>query len=182
MIVRDKENFDFADAKKKFDIWMKKNFAFMNGLELHYMNIPRRIIAEEYIADLDGRIFDYRFFCFNGIPYYVWVDVGSGTKEHKRNIYDLKWNLQNYRVNYPNIIPLPDKPKTFEQMIVLASKLCEGFLFVRVDFYSVNGKIYFGEMTFTPQSGSGQWDDESKNLYYGELIHLPQEPQSKTTD
>lgn len=174
IIVRDKSSLNLNDAKEKFDTWMNKNFAFVWGLELHYMNIPPKIIAEQYIADLDGDIYDYRFFCFNGVPQYVWVDVGSGTRHHKRNIYDLNWTIQNYKVNYPNIVPSPQKPDTFEEMVQCAKVLCEGFAFVRVDFYSVKNHVYFGEMTFTPQSGTGKWDDEEQNKHYGELIKLPE--------
>lgn len=173
VIVTDKSQLDLKETKLKFDTWMSKNFAYNNGLELHYANIPHKIIAEKYISDLDGDIFDYRFFCFNGKPQYIWVDIGSGTSHHKRNIYDMEWNLQAYRVNYPFIDPAPLKPENLEEMIALAEKLCASFAFVRVDFYDVNGKIYFGEMTFTPQGGKGKWDDEKQNEYYGSLITLP---------
>ncbi len=174
IIVTDKSALNISEAKQKFDTWMSKNFAYNNGLELHYANIPHKIIAEEYIADLDGDILDYRFFCFNGKPHYLWVDIGSGTDHHKRNIYDLHWNLQNYKVNYPNINPAPAKPENLDEMVSLAEKLCKDFSFVRVDFYNINGKIYFGEMTFTPQGGKGKWEDEKQNLHYGSLISLPQ--------
>jgi hypothetical protein len=173
IIVKDKALLDRAEAKKKFDAWMKCNFAFCDGLELHYMNIPPKIIAEQYMADLEGDIFDYRFFCFNGKPTYCWVDIGSGTSQHKRNIYDMAWNLQDYGVNYPRIEPAPEKPENFEEMALLAKKMCADFVLVRVDFYSVKGKTYFGEMTFTPQSGQGTWENESYNLSYGDLIKLP---------
>ena len=173
IIVKDKKTFDKVVARKKFSEWMNKRFAFAWGLELHYMNIPPKIIAEQYMADLDGDIFDYRFFCFNGTPRYVWVDIGSGTKHHKRNIYDINWNLQAYQVNYPPILPEPEKPETFEEMVALASTLCRDFAFVRVDFYSIKDKVYFGEMTFTPQSGTGKWGSEEQNRIYGDLIQLP---------
>lgn len=173
IIVKDKKSLDNDVAKSKFDVWMKRNFAFANGLELHYKDIPPKIVVEKYMADLEGDIFDYRFFCFNGKPEYVWVDIGSGTANHRRNIYDLEWNLQDYEVSYPKISPLPEKPDTFEQMKKLAALLCAEFSFVRVDFYSVDGKIYFGEMTFTPQSGAGVWEKDEINYLYGELIHLP---------
>lgn len=173
IVVKDKKKLNIKEAKQKFDNWMHKNFAFTWGLELHYMNIPPKIIAEKYMADLDGDIYDYRFFCFNGTPKYVWVDIGSGTSHHKRNIYDVNWNFQNYHVNYPQIVPAPEKPKTFDEMVRCATILCENFAFVRVDFYSVNDHVYFGEMTFTPQGGVGKWEDETQNRHYGDLIKLP---------
>ena len=176
IIVQSKKLMDRDKSKECFNLWMKRNFAFANGLELHYMNIEPKIIIENYMADFAGDIYDYRFFCFNGEPKYVWVDIGSGTSEHRRNIYDLNWKRQNYLVSYPSIEPEPDMPSTFEKMKSLAQTLCNGFAFVRVDFYSVNESIYFGEMTFTPQSGAGQWEKEDINILYGDLIQLP-EPQ-----
>lgn len=173
IVVKDKNSLNYKDAEKKFNGWMNKNFAFQYGFELHYMNIEHRIIAEPYIGEIDGDIFDYRFFCFNGIPTYIWVDSGSGTPNHKRNIYDINWNLQNYKVNYPHIDIMPPRPKKLNEMIILAQKLSKDFSFVRVDFYYVNDIIYFGEMTFTPQSGVGIWEDQNQDLHYGELLNLP---------
>ncbi len=172
-IIKDKSKMNPAREKEKFDHWIRLNFATQFGYELHYMNIPPKIIAEQYMADFDGTIYDYRFFCFNGVPQFVWVDCGSGTDHHTRSIFDCQWKLQDYLVNYPPITPAPDKPDTFEKMREYAEILSQNFVFVRVDFYSIKGKIYFGEMTFTPQSGTGNWDDEKQNLKYGSLITLP---------
>lgn len=171
-IIQDKAAMNYMAEKMKFDRWMHTNFATEYGYELHYMNIPPKIVAEKYIADMDGTIFDYRFFCFNGIPKFVWVDSGSGTKEHTRTIFDASWNIQDYLVNYPPIEPSPEMPDTFSKMKEFAAILSKEFTFVRVDFYSINGNIYFGELTFTPQSGTGKWNDNEQNLLYGNLITL----------
>lgn len=173
IIVKDKDNLDKEDAKKKFDLWLKLNYAFISGFEMQYLNIPPKIIAEQYIADLDGDIYDYRFFCFAGKATYIWVDIGSGTQQHKRNIYNIDWELQNYHVNYPSLKENLDKPKTFDEMLTCAEKFAKEFTFIRIDFYSVNEKVYFGEMTFTPQSGTGKWESEEQNKIYGNLIKLP---------
>lgn len=172
VIVKDKEKLNIVETKEKFDFWLDQNYAFKNGFELHYKDIVPKIVIEKYMADLDGDIYDYRFFCFNGVPKYIFVDIGSGTRNHLRNVYDLEWNLQEYGVSYPLIMPEPKKPETFEVMKKLAHKLCQEFALVRVDFYSVDNKIYFGEMTFTPQSGIGKWEKEEINRHYGDLIDL----------
>jgi len=172
IVVKDKDKFDAKAAKWKFDSWMNKNFAFWNGLELHYKDIVPKITVEKYIADLDGDVYDYRFFCFNGKVEYVWVDIGSGTSQHYRSIFDSEWNIQNYTVSYPLIIPQPEKPFTLEKMKELASKLSDGFSFVRVDFYSIGEKIYFGEMTFTPQSGLAKWEKSDIDMSYNEKIMI----------
>ncbi len=172
-IVRDKSKINYKKMCKQFNGWLKSNYAYNAGFELQYKNIRSCIIAEEYISELNGEVYDYRFFCFDGKPLYVWVDKGSGTSDHQRNIYNIEWEKQNYRVNYPDISPNPPKPNNYEEMVECAKKLSEGFIFVRVDLYSVDEKVYFGEMTFTPQSGIGDWDNEEINLYYGSLIKLP---------
>lgn len=172
-IIKDKAVMDYKSEKKKFDRWMYTNFATEYGYELHYMNIPPKIVVEKYMADFDGTIFDYRFFCFNGAPKFLWVDTGSGTQKHKRSIFDAFGNIQDYLVNYPAIEPLPEMPDTFSQMKEYAKILSKEFAFVRVDFYSIKGNIYFGELTFTPQSGTGKWNNNEQNLLYGNLITLP---------
>ena len=174
-IVKDKMELNYADIKDKFSKWSSYNFAFRAGLELHYMNIPPRILAEKYMAGLDGVIYDYRFFCFNGEPKYLWLDLGSGTINHQRNIYDIYWNKLEYKVNYPQIENKVEKPECYDEMVVLVRKMCKGFSFVRIDFYVVNKQPYFGEMTFTPQSGQGKWEKEEQNFVYGDLIILPKE-------
>ena len=174
IIVEDKNHFDREQAKKQFDIWLNNNFTFSYGYEFQYMNVPPRIVAEEFLEDFkNDALLDYRFFCFDGKPTYVWVDEGSGTAKHKRNIYSSDWVLQDYCVNYPRIDGTLEKPETFDEMLSIAKKLSSGFAFVRVDLYSLNGRVYFGELTFTPQSGTGRWGDENQNHLYGALISLP---------
>ena len=115
IIVTDKNNFDRAEAKKKMDTWMQKNFAFCAGFELHYKNIKPKIIAEKFI---EGEMHDYRILCFNGEPKIVWddKDVVDRTK-HSRNIYDTEWNLLPVGLVYPRR-NLPDnKPKYLVQIL-----------------------------------------------------------------
>ncbi len=173
VIVTDKAGMDIKEAKRKFDLWMKRNYAYNSGLELHYKNIVPRIVVEEYIENGNDEIFDYRFFCFSGKAYAIWIDIDSGKPTHKRNIYDLDWNLQPLKVNYPNDYKLDKKPKNLKKMIELAEKLSEGIDMVRVDLYEINDKIYFGELTFTPQSGQASWEPAEYNRIYGEQIELP---------
>ena len=85
----------------------------------------------------------------------------------------MNWVLQDYNVSYANIEPQPQKPETFSEMERLSKILSAGFYFVRVDFYSLNNRILFGEMTFTPQGGHGRWNNEEQNLKYGELLQIP---------
>lgn len=174
IIVKDKEHFNIEDARGKFNFWMHRNYAYNSGLELHYKDIPPKIVIEQYIENGDNELFDYRFFCFSGKAYSVWIDVDSGKPTHRRNIYDLEWNLLPLKVNYPNDESLERRPEHLEEMIGLAEKLSEGINMVRVDLYEIAGKIYFGELTFTPQSGQGRWDPPEYNKIYGDQIVIPE--------
>ena len=134
LIVKDKTCIDFQKEKKKFDFWMKEDFAFSGrGYELHYSYIHPKIIAEQYIVDQTGELNDYKFLCFNGKPYYCWVDVGRYS-HHRRYVFDLDWNLQPWnQYTYTQMKEPISKPSNFDEMVKIAKILCEGFDQVRVD-------------------------------------------------
>ncbi|NLI55325.1 MAG: glycosyltransferase [Clostridiales bacterium] len=175
IIVKDKNKLNLTLLKEKFDLWMSKDFAFINGLELHYCNIKPKIIAEEYLhSDVD--IPDYKVLCFNGTPAYIWVDTDRFV-EHKRDIFDLNWDLVPFRIGpYQNNAMIPPKPLLLDNMLRLAKILSNGFSFVRIDFYVYNGKLYFGEMTFTSESGGTRITPQLYDEILGNLLHLPCEP------
>lgn len=154
VIVTDKSKLDMKELKKKFDFWLSEDFAFAGkAFELHYSFITPKIIAEKYVIDSTGELNDYKFLCFNGKPCFVWVDVGRRT-DHRRNIYNIEWKLQPFRQwTYKNTDQPLKKPENYEKMVEIADALCKGFDHVRVDLYNVDGKIYFGEMTFTNGQG-----------------------------
>ena len=170
IIVKNKSELDLKNCREKLNFWMSKNYAFSNGFELQYDGVPPRIIAEKYLPALNGNLFDYRFYCFNGKPQYIWLDVKSGTPEHKRNIYSLDWKLLPMQVMWPPIEETIPPPESLQEMLICAEKLCSGFDFVRVDFYEIDGKPLFGEMTFVPMSGIGM--PEKENIEFGELLQI----------
>lgn len=175
IIVTNKQTFDKQNARNKFKKWLSTDFAYMNGFELHYKAIHPKIIAEQYIETLNKQIFDYRFYTFHGEVVFIWVDLNSGSEEHTRNIYDIHWTLSELKVNYPPIpFPIP-KPKNYDLMLKLATKLSKPFIHARVDFYDLGDKVYFGEITFTPQSGVATWNPPKYNTIYGNYIRLPKE-------
>ena len=153
LIVKDKYKINMRRAKRMFDDWMKTDYAFTNSLQLHYRDIKRKIIAEKYLETNLGELQDYKFLCFDGKPCFCWVDLGRYSK-HTRTVFDMNWKLQPWTqasygiANYD--IPMP---KNFDMMIDIANILSKGFSHVRVDLYNIDGKIYFGEMTFTNGSG-----------------------------
>jgi hypothetical protein len=174
IIVKDKSKLNLEDAKQKIDKWMAEDYAFKGGFELHYSAIPHKIIAEKYLENAGGDLQDYKFLCFDGEPKYVWVDKDRYT-EHKRNLYDLDWNLildKKINTNYKTF-PSCEKPKNYNKMLEFAKLLSKGFPVVRVDFYEYDGKLYFGEMTFTSSSGYEKYEPKEFALECGDMIKLP---------
>ena len=155
-----------------FKDWLSTDFGY-KSLELHYSGIAPKIIAEEYIETEYGELQDYKFLCFGGKPYFCWVDMGRYSN-HTRNVYDLNWELQPWNqeayAHYEKPIP---RPENFEKMIEIATILSQGFSHVRVDLYNVNGKIYFGEMTFTNGGGFDRILPTEYDRKLGDLWQLP---------
>ena len=173
IIVKDKADFDRVAAGKKVKRWLSTDFAYWKDFELHYSAIPPKILIEPYLEDKNGELRDYKFLCFDGEVKYVWVDFDRYSG-HKRNIYDMDWKLQPWNQNtYGNYQGEVPPPENFELMKQIAKKLCQGFIHVRVDLFNVDGKIYFGEMTFTSESGIGRLYPYEYETEIGKLIKLP---------
>ncbi len=174
-IVKDKSKMDIEDARKKFNKWMKRNYAQNGGVELHYKDIPPKIVAEAYIEDSNKELNDYKIMCFNGKPEYIWIDQGRFT-DRTENIYNTKWELQPFLLTYPNSKEEVAPPQNLDKMFELAEILAKDFSLVRVDFYNVDGKIYFGEMTFTSASGVDKFIPSNYNRVWGDMLKLPELP------
>lgn len=173
VIVDDKQKLNIEEAKRKFDRWMSEDYTYKAGFELHYGDITPRIIAEEYMENAGGDIYDYKFYCFDGEVKYVQflMDRKHGLK---MGYFDPDWKLQPFVNNHPQIDEDVPKPDNLDQMIRLAEILSAGFPYVRVDFYRLNdGTIRFGEMTFTPASGTQDWDPPQTNDMLGAMLRLP---------
>lgn len=172
IVVKDKKTFNVNDARNKFNTWMSLNFAFKNGLELHYMNIKPKIICEEYLDNNDD-LYDYKVFCFNGKAESI-MFLSERVKGLKMAFYDLNWNKLPFTYSFPKNEEEIPKPKKLDELILISEKLAEGFAYVRVDFYILNdGSLKFGELTFTSASGSCKWYPPEQNKIYGDLIILP---------
>ena len=165
---------NLAETKEKLDKWLKTNFAFKYGYELHYRDIKPKIIIEKYISNDGKNLYDYKFWCFNGNVKYM--QFRNDFSEHlEMCFYDLHWKKQPFYYDHPLYKPDLPKPDNFSEMVNIAQKLCKGFAFVCVDLYRLNdGSIKFGEMTFTRSSGTGKWCDEKYNYKLGQLIKLPE--------
>lgn len=173
-VVRDKAAMTSKEKRRMRNTiayGMKLNLSSRSG-EAHYEKIKPKIIVEALIGSDDEALRDYKFLCFDGVPYFVWVDIDR-YGNHKRNMYNMNWELQSWNQNiFPNTDePLPPPP-SFEEMVEVARRLSEGFSHVRVDLYNLDGKIYFGEMTFTGAAGLNPIVPESANLMLGNLWNL----------
>lgn len=173
IIVKDKKSFDIQDAKKKFEKWMNTNFAFVYGLELQYMNIRPKIIAEAYLENGNDDLYDYKVFCFNGKAESI-MFLSERKNGLKMAFFDLNWNRIPVSYTFPRNEEEIPKPQNLELLIELAEKLSKGFPHVRVDFYIMNdGSIKFGEMTFSSASGTCKWAPPEQDVIYGNMINLP---------
>lgn len=173
LIVKSKEELNLKRTKRMFEDWMKTDYAFTNSIQLHYREIPRKIIAEKYLETELGELQDYKFLCFDGKPCFCWVDLGRFSK-HTRTVFNMNWELQpwtqaTYGISSHDI----PKPKNFDKMVEIATILSQGFSHVRVDLYNVDGKIYFGEMTFTNGSGLDPIVPEEYDKVLGDYWKLP---------
>lgn len=172
VIVRDKHTLNLKNTRRKFKDWLDTDFGY-KSLELHYSAISPKIIAEEYIETEIGELQDYKFLCFDGQPYFCWVDMGRYS-HHTRNVYNLDWELQPWnQETYAHYEKPIEKPKNFDKMVELVKTLAQGFAHVRVDLYNVDGKIYFGEMTFTNGGGFDRILPMEYDKMLGDLWNLP---------
>src|SRR5699024_283837 len=173
VICHDKSQLNIKRAKKKINKCLRRNYYYL-GREWVYKDINPRIVCESLMVDESGvELKDYKFFCFSGEPKIIQVDFSRFTN-HKRNFYNLEWDLLDLSIKYPNdpntkII----KPDKLEEMIKLASKLSSDYPHVRVDFYYIKGQIYFGEITFFHGSGYESFQPEKYNDLLGSWIKLP---------
>ena len=150
-----------------------ENNLYFRCLEWCYKNIVPKIICEQYIEQLDKNLLDYKFICFKGQPCFVWIDTDRFI-EHKRIFYDCNWNRQPFGLQFPIDGRTYQKPDNLDMMVHFAKTLSENFPQVRVDFYNLNGKIYFGEMTFYSGAGYELFSPPEWDLKLGQMIQLPE--------
>ena len=172
-ICKNKNELNIDNIKNKLKSGLKQNY-YLTSREWPYKNVKRKIIAEKYIEDSKGEFVDYKFFAFNGYVPCVMVCIDRHINDTKFYFFDKDWNLLKLNKRGKEASPnftLP-KPKNISEMFKIAEKLSKDIPFVRIDLYNADGKIYFGEITFFPDSGF------DKNLlcktdeYFGKLINL----------
>lgn len=174
IICKDKATLDMKAANRSLSLALKQNYYYV-GREWPYKNVKPRIIAEQFMVDDSGEgLRDYKFFCFNGEPRFLYVGQGL-TADHslKIDFYDMDWQpTPFYRLDYERLGDIP-KPSNFSQMVEMARALSKDIPFVRVDIYSINGKAYFSEFTFFPGGGHIPFEPKEYDMIIGSWLKLP---------
>lgn len=173
-ICRNKEKFNIEEAKKKISKSLKKNY-YYGGREWPYKNVKPRIIAEKYMKDSNTeQLVDYKFFCFNGEPKFIYISKGLEDHQTAQMAFlDMNFEREKFkRTDYKDFEVIPPKPQNFEKMKEIARMLSKGLIFIRVDLYEINNRIYFSELTFTPCAGFLPFDPKEYDRILGNLIDL----------
>ena len=173
-ICKDKKTFKKDEAFAMLEKGLSKNYFWQNR-EWPYKNVKPRIIAETYMEDIDTReLRDYKFFCFDGKVKALFIaEDRQGDEETKFDFFDADFHHLDIRNGHPNAGTPPAKPHSFEKMKEMAEKLSQGIPHLRVDFYEANGKIYFGELTFSHWSGFTPFEPVEWDWKFGQWLKLP---------
>ena len=176
VICRDKTSFDKEAARQKINNSLKYNY-YKHAREWPYKNVKPRIIAEKYMEDQQSKdLKDYKIFTFNGVAKALFIATERQTEgtETKFDFFDTEFKHLPFTNGHPNAEICPKKPERFNEMLELAEKLSKKIPQLRVDFYEVNGKAYFGELTFYHWSGFKPFDPLEWDEKFGSWIKLPE--------
>ena len=176
VVCTDKERLNYSLAKNKIEKSLNRNFFYI-GREYQYRNIKPMILCEEFIS-CNGKVpMDYKIYCFNGKPDVILVckdRFGENTHRAKYYFYDQKWNFVplnkgDDRISNPGI----PCPKSLDKMIEIAQVLSKDFIFSRIDLYNIDGRIYFGEITLSPNSGFDADITRETDIVFGKKLEIP---------
>ena len=177
VICKDKSKLDKKKVRKKIEKSLNRDFFYV-GREWPYKNVPKRILAEKYMEDTDSTdLRDYKFYCFNGNPEFLYISESLSDHDKARiSFVSMEWEkLHIQRNDYAAFDTLPSRPRNFDLMVKLCKILSADIPFLRVDLYEIDGKIYFGELTFFPGSGFTPLEPEEWDYKLGRLLNLSTE-------
>ena len=175
VVCKDKRTFDKEKAMEKLRRSMRTN-AGRTYREKPYLNVPRKIIAEKFMAEktftISPELVDYKFYCFNGVPKLVMVANGRSTGDKRFAYYDTEWNPVDIKWGAPKPDEEFPKPSNLDEMLKVASKLSSTLVHARIDLYNIDAHVYFGEITFYDGSGFEKIEPQSYDEYLGNLMKL----------
>jgi hypothetical protein len=179
LLVYDKDSLNIDETKKTLDGWIKRSsFMTTNSGNWIHEGKKARIVAEKLlIADETGDLPDYKFFCFHGKVYCLYLMRNYTQDRHNGENAFLDRDFQLlpfWRTDYHRITEQPEKPKDYEKMVEIAETLSKPFPHVRVDLYNINGNIVFGELTFFTNSGYIPFEPDSADYEMGRQLILPE--------
>jgi hypothetical protein len=176
IICKVKTKLNYIDAKRKIEKSLKNNFFYI-GREYQYKNIKPMIICEEFISEDENVPMDYKIYCFNGKPDVIMVCKDRFDKNNHKATYlyfDKEWNFQPLNKGDENLKDIDVlKPDNLDEMFDIAKKLSQDFIFARIDLYNIKGRIYFGEITLSPNSGFDSDIKYETDLMFGKKLKIP---------
>jgi len=176
IVCKDKGKLNIEETKRRLSAWMKVDFSKRYG-ELHYSDMKPRIICEEFLDDLNSELpSDFKVYCFDGKAHCTMACTERTLHGRaKYDFYDLEWKT---KLPYSKTSLLANrsipKPEAYDEIIAAAETLSKPFMFVRMDFYSIQGKAILGEMTFTPNGCIDLNITDLGQRVLGELIRMPE--------
>ena len=173
VVCKDKSKFDKESAIKQLSAAENGSKGYWYGREWPYKNVRPKLIAEQ-LLESDGDLVDYKLMCFNGKVKCIFTCTRRFSKEGLRvTFYDLDWNIMPFTRNHPREESPMTKPISLESMVSAAENLTKNIPFARIDFYEVDGRPYFGEITLYPGSGLEPFDPEEWDYTLGDWLKLP---------
>lgn len=174
LIVKDKNKVNWFWWRQIMRIWLKSSI-YWAGREWVYKNIIPSLTCEKYLDDGDGELKDYKIHCFNGIPKFIQVNQGRGSINAVQNFYNAEWKLQNFGKDIAcNSDVSISAPSKLGEMLKIATDLSSCFVYSRVDFYQVDERIIFGEITFFPAGGYPDFTPFCYDEVWGRMLVLPE--------
>ena len=173
IFCHDKAKLDRKAVIRQLNKWLRINFAYYYG-EINYEHVKPRIFCEEFLDDGNVQPTDYKFLCFNGEPKLVMLCTDR-EKGAKFTFTDASYNRLLWETGYHAGGKLPSKPASFEEMLRYAREISAPFPFVRVDFYDIHGKLYVGELTFSPLGSTIDYIKEEGLRQMGEWLDISKE-------
>lgn len=171
-LCADKARYDIRRARRDCARWLKINY-YNYSAEWVYKHMPKRVLAERLLESEDGSLpCDYKIYCFHGEPKCVMVASGRMENSLCMDFFTPQWERMPFKRHNPNSTVPPERPAQLEEMLAMARKLSAPFPHARVDLYSVQGKIYFGEITFFPATGMQPFEPFEYDLLFGSWLDL----------
>jgi hypothetical protein len=174
IICRRRADLDWDACLAAMRRWLRSDY-YLSGRQWAYKGIRPRLVCEKYLENEEfGELLDYKFYCCGGRPEVLWVCSGRYSKRGLAyNVYDMEWNRIPVFKGRPAGELAVEKPANFGAMVATAGELCGSFPFIRVDLYSIAGRLLFGEFTFYPDSGTVPFTPSHYDLFFGDLFVLP---------